>query len=151
MELGRYTIRRDWHFKAAHRLLHCGGEAGQLHNHTWSVSIYATSEAMDHRGLACVGDMSGIDEFIREFLDESIFVASEDHFIHRDADRFQAKHFVFPKNTTPEVVALVLFEICDEMGISVTKVEVEAGCTPGAAYERSWNRSDPADDGSNAV
>lgn len=99
--MGRYELRVNTTFDAAHYLRNYDGKCSRLHGHTWRVEVAVAGSSLDARGM--VIDFLDLKGILREIT------GSFDHTLLNDVPPFSGSEGEW-MNPTAENLARLIFE-----------------------------------------
>ncbi len=133
-----FSIWKDFHFCAAHRLLHLSGEhkCSHLHGHNYIVRIAFAAGGLDSRGFVIdYGDMDPLKDFIDQKLDHRVLIAESDLELIGLCTSLQTKIAVLPiDNTSAEFLSKYLHGQFHRMGFEVSSIMISETPKTWAIY-----------------
>jgi 6-pyruvoyltetrahydropterin/6-carboxytetrahydropterin synthase len=134
-----YVISKELRFEAAHRLIPpYTGKCSHLHGHCWAVRLYLQSSQLDERGFVRdFSEVAVLRDWIDKNLDHATLVSDRDTHLLDWLRANGQKHFVIANNPTSEMLAYILFEAAQKLGLDVNEVEVRESETSSASYRQS--------------
>lgn len=133
-----WTVKKKFKFEAAHRLIDgYPGKCKNIHGHSWEVQIMHASSALDKFGMAKdFGDFKDIKEWCMDFLDHATIVHKKDFKLKKFLKDNHQKLWVVDGNPTSEVIAKLIYEKAEKMGLEPCEVTINETCTSECTYTR---------------
>lgn len=107
------TLKYEFKFDAAHRLLHYNGPCNNLHGHTWKVELELIGEVNPESGMLI--DFQQIKKLIKENimvkLDHGAILNFEDKVIWQNLQAIKLKVYTLSGEPTCENLAKVIYEM----------------------------------------
>jgi 6-pyruvoyltetrahydropterin/6-carboxytetrahydropterin synthase len=140
-----YSVTKEFHFCAAHRLHNYSGKCQFIHGHNYKVLI--TLEGCVREGMVKdFGDIkSTIGKWIDDRMDHAMIISQQDEFLFQEWPRLMEKGifgkiFTMEGKTTAENMAKVIYDEAVEQldginGVHVKSVDVYETDSSKARYE----------------
>ncbi|HOI43489.1 MAG TPA: 6-carboxytetrahydropterin synthase [Elusimicrobiales bacterium] len=132
-----YKIKKTFHLAYGHRLLHYKGKCENLHGHNGLVEITLKSETLD--GEKMVMDFTEVGAKMKAWLDENLdhkTILAADDPLAAVLEKEGQRCYLTAENPTAEVLARLVFEAAEKMGLSVAKAAFWETPTSMASYKK---------------
>jgi len=130
------VIQKKYHFYAAHRNKEAGEKCGRIHGHTYKVKVHCSFPAFEGDVAMLFGDIDDICERVIKSFDH--------YFILEDCDPLATllaacdEPFIpVPFVTSAENMARHLYDLLEEEGLPITKIEIAETESSNVIYEPS--------------
>ncbi|MFH1874964.1 MAG: 6-carboxytetrahydropterin synthase [Pseudomonadota bacterium] len=131
-----FTISKAFSFCYGHRLKGDKGKCKNLHGHTAKVVLYLEAAALDENGMVCHFDdlKNSLGKWINDNLDHALLLAQDDPLVpilkpHNE------KIYLLEGRPTAENIAKLIHDQAQDMGHTLSKVEVWESETSRAVYQ----------------
>ena len=132
-----FSIAKDFHFCAAHRLLHLSLEhkCSHLHGHNYIVRIVFQGD-VDERGFVIdYGDLDPLKKIIDQKLDHCVLIAESDLELIGLCTSLNTRVTVLPvENTSAEYLAKYLYDLFHKTGFEVSQILISETPKTWAIY-----------------
>jgi 6-pyruvoyltetrahydropterin/6-carboxytetrahydropterin synthase len=132
-----FSIAKDFHFAAAHRLLHLSQEhkCSHLHGHNYIVRIVFEGP-LDVRGFVIdYGDLDPLKAIIDQKFDHRVLIAEGDLELIGLCASLQTRCTTLPiENTSAEHLAKHLYDLFHKMGFEVSQILISETPKTWAIY-----------------
>jgi 6-pyruvoyltetrahydropterin/6-carboxytetrahydropterin synthase len=132
-----YEVKKTFHLAYGHRLLHYKGKCENLHGHNGLVEITLKSGKLNAERM--VMDFTELGAKMRTWLDDNLdhrVILSGDDPLAAVLEKEGQRCFPTAENPTAEVLARLVFEAAEGMGLPVSKVSFWETPTSMASYEK---------------
>ncbi len=132
-----FSLAKDFHFAAAHRLLHLPEEhkCSHLHGHNYIVRICFSGD-LDERGFVIdYGDLEPLKSIIDRKLDHRVLIAESDLELIGFCTSLNTNMAVLPiENTSAEYLAKYLYDKFHKIGFEVSQIIISETPKTWAIY-----------------
>ena len=130
------VIQKKYHFYAAHRNKEAGEKCGRIHGHTYKVKVHCAFPDFKGDVAMLFGDIDDICESVIKSFDHYFILHDEDPLaalLNSCGEPFIPVPFV----TSAENMARHLFDLLEEEGLPITKIEIAETESSNVVYQPS--------------
>jgi len=132
-----YAIKKTFHLAYGHRLLHYKGKCENLHGHNGLVEVTLKSERLNSEKM--VMDFTELGAKMKAWLDGNLdhrVILAGDDPLAAVLEKQGQRCFLTAENPTAEVLARLVFEAAEGLGLPVAKTAFWETPTSMASYKK---------------